>query len=148
AETEGNALFVAEVVRLLDAEGRLGEAGAALSIPPGVRAVIGRRLGRLSPECRELLAAASVLGRDFRLDVLARLAGLDRADMLDLLDEAATELAVVDVPRSPGRLRFGHALIRDTLYDDLAPARRDQLHRDVGRALEELHAANLGPRLG
>ncbi len=147
AETEGNALFVAEVVRLLDAEARLGEAGAALSIPPGVRAVIGQRLGRLSPGCRELLAAASVLGREFRLDALAQLAGLDRADMLDLLDEAAAERAVVDVPRSPGRLRFGHALIRDTLYDDLAPARRLRMHARAGAALEAAYAADPEPHL-
>ena len=147
AETEGNALFVAEVVRLLDAEGRLGEAGAALSIPPGVRAVIGQRLGRLSPDCRELLAAASVLGREFRLDVLAQLAGLERADMLDRLDEAASERAVVDVPRSPGRLRFGHALIRDTLYDDLAPARRLRMHARAGAALEAAYAADPEPHL-
>ena len=128
AETEGNALFVAEVVRLLDAEGRLGETGVALRIPPSVRAVIGQRLGRLSPACRELLSSASVLGREFRLDALAQLSGLDRADMLDLLDEAASERAVVDVPGSPGRLRFAHALIRDTLYDDLARARRLGMH--------------------
>ena len=147
AETEGNALFVAEVVRLLDAEGRLDETGAALGIPPSVRAVIGQRLGRLSPACRELLSSASVLGREFRLDALAQLGGLDRADMLDLLDEAASERAVVDVPGSPGRLRFAHALIRDTLYDDLAPARRLRMHARAGAALEAAYAADLEPHL-
>ena len=45
AETEGNPLFVAEVVRLLDADGQIGEADAHLRIPPGVRAVIGQRVG-------------------------------------------------------------------------------------------------------
>ena len=147
AETEGNALFVAEVVRLLDAEGRLGETGAALGIPPSVRAVIGQRLGRLSPACRELLSSASVFGREFRLDALAQLAALDRADMLDLLDEAASERAVVDVPGSPGRLRFAHALIRDTLYDDLAPRRRLRMHARAGAALEAVYAADLEPHL-
>ena len=53
AETEGNPLFVAEVVQLLDAEGRLADADAHLRIPPGVRAVIGQRVGRLSERCRE-----------------------------------------------------------------------------------------------
>jgi DNA-binding SARP family transcriptional activator/RecA/RadA recombinase len=147
AETEGNALFVAEVVRLLDAEGRLGETGAALGIPPGVRAVIGQRLGRLSPGCRELLSSASVLGREFRLDVLSHLAGLGRPELLDVLDEAASERAVVDVPRSPGRLRFAHALIRDTLYDDLAPTRRLRMHARAGAALEAAYAADLEPHL-
>ena len=109
--------------------------------------MIGQRLGRLSPACRELLSSASVLGREFRLDALAQLSGLDRADMLDLLDEAASERAVVDVPGSPGRLRFAHALIRDTLYDDLAPARRLRMHARAGAALEVAYAADLEPHL-
>jgi DNA-binding SARP family transcriptional activator len=147
AETEGNALFVAEVVRLLEAEGRLGEPAAALRIPPGVRAVIGQRLARLSPACRDLLAAASVLGRDFGLDVLQRLGDVDRDELLDALDEAVSERAVVDVPRSPGRLRFAHALIRDTLYDDLAPMRRLRLHERAGAAIEAVHGGDLSPHL-
>jgi DNA-binding SARP family transcriptional activator/tetratricopeptide (TPR) repeat protein len=147
AETEGNALFVAEVVRLLEAEGRLEDPAAALRIPPGVRAVIGQRLARLSPACRDVLGAASVLGRDFTLDVLQRLGGLERDALLDALDEAVSERAVVDVPRSRGRLRFAHALIRDTLYDDLAPMRRLRLHERAGAALEAVHAGDLSPHL-
>ena len=53
-------------------------ADAHLRIPPGVRAVIGRRVGRLSERCRTLLlVAASVMGREFGLDALARLSELD-----------------------------------------------------------------------
>jgi DNA-binding SARP family transcriptional activator/tetratricopeptide (TPR) repeat protein len=147
AETDGNALFVGELVRLLEAEGRLGEAAVALRIPPGVRAVIGQRLGRLSPACADVLACASVLGRDFRLDVLGRLAGLERDALLDALDEAVSERVVVDVPTSPGRLRFAHALIRDALYDELAPMRRLRLHERAGAALEDVYAADLSPHL-
>jgi DNA-binding SARP family transcriptional activator len=148
AETEGNALFVAEVVRLLEADGGLGDAASALRIPPGVRAVIGERLARLSPPCRDLLGLASVLGREFRLDALARLAGIERDAMLDVLDEAVAERAVSDVPRSPGRLRFAHALIRDTLYDDLPPMRRLRLHERAAIAIEEAYAAaDLDPHL-
>src|SRR5206468_2800637 len=36
---------------------------------------------------------------------------------------------------------------RDTLYDELAPGRRVQLHRRVGDALEELYADNVEPHL-
>jgi class 3 adenylate cyclase len=73
-ETEGNPFFVGELLRLLSAEGRLTEVGDGmtqrLAIPQGVRSVIGRRLGRLSPECKHVLTLASVLGREFRLDAL------------------------------------------------------------------------------
>ena len=68
-------------------------------------------------------------------------------EMLDLLDEALAERMVGDVPGSPGRLRFSHALIRDTLYDELGPTRRLRLHRDAVAALEGVHSGNLEPHL-
>src|SRR4029079_15296816 len=48
---------------------------------------------------------------------------------------------------APGRVRFGHVLIRDTLYDDLTAARRVQLHREVGEALEDLYSSAPEPHL-
>ena len=146
-ETEGNPLFVAEVVRLLAGEGQIAEQGAHLRIPPGVRAVIGQRVGRLSERCRDLLVPASVMGREFGLDALARLSGVSPDELLDFLDEAMAERVLGDVPGSPGRLRFGHALIRDTLYEELTPARRMRLHRDAAAALEAVYAAELEPHL-
>ena len=71
-ETEGNPLFVTELVRLLGDEQRLGGGPRAVAagIPQGMREVIAHRLRHLSPECRQLLTEASVLGREFRLDAL------------------------------------------------------------------------------
>ena len=146
-ETEGNPLFVVELVRLLDAEGQIGDPGAHLRIPPGLRAVIEQRVARLSNGCRDVLAHASVMGREVELDVLMRLRELSRDRVLDAMDEAITERILGGVPGSPGRVRFGHALIRDALYDDLAPARRMQLHRDAAEAVEAVHSEDLGPHL-
>ena len=112
-----------------------------------MRAVIGQRVARLSEPCRELLVGASVLGREFELDVVAGLSELGHDQVLDVLDEAMTERVMGAVPGSPGRLRFGHALIRDTLYDELTPARRLQLHRQAGEALESVHSPDLDPHL-
>jgi DNA-binding SARP family transcriptional activator len=145
-ETEGNPLFVTEVVRLLDAEGRRLDA-AELSIPPSIRSVISQRVGRLSDRCRGMLTLASVLGREFGLDALGQLSELPHDQLLESLDESMTERIVGEVPGSPGRLRFAHALIRDTLYDDLTPARRLQLHTQAGEALEIAYAAHLDPHL-
>ena len=151
AETEGNPFFLGEVVRLLAAEGRLPgadpEAISELGIPQGVQEVIGRRLGRLSDGCRRLLALASVLGREFRVDALERLSVLDADRILDLLDEAVAERLLGSAPSGPGRLRFAHALIRETLYGQLTAPRRLQVHRLAAEALESLYAPDCEPHL-
>jgi hypothetical protein len=151
AETEGNPLFVGEVVRLLTAEGRLADVDArglwTLGIPQGVREVIGRRLGRLSEECVRVLTLASVLGRDFGLDAAARLSELQADDLLELLDEAVAARVLAATPGTRGRLRFAHALIRETLYDGLTTPRRVQLHRRAGEALEALYEQDPEPHV-
>src|SRR5439155_26357332 len=143
SETEGSPLFVTEIVRLLAAEGRLSEPGVHLGLPPGVRAVIGRRVMRLSVRCRSALMLAAVLGREFALEPLARLAELSRVDLLRVLDEAVAERVVGAVPKSPDRRRFAHALIRDALYDELTPSQRLELHRRAGGAPEGAYAGEL-----
>jgi DNA-binding SARP family transcriptional activator/tetratricopeptide (TPR) repeat protein len=147
-ETEGNPLFVAEVVRLLASERRLGGAGdPPLGIPQGVRDAIGRRLGRLSGECREVLALASVLGREFGLGGLERMSGLARDELLERLEEAVAERVVTEVAGTPDRLRFSHVLVRDSLYESLPAPRRLRLHRRAAEALEQHHARHVEPHL-
>jgi DNA-binding SARP family transcriptional activator len=143
-ETEGNPLFVVELVRLLAAEGRLEEVAAApwrRRIPQGIREVIGHRLRQLSDDCKQLLSVASVLGREFRLDALERVSNRAREEVLDRLDEAQAARVVTDTPTGRDRLRFSHALIRDSLYGDLAGAERLRLHRRAVESLEELYQA-------
>ena len=148
AETEGNPLFIGETVRLLAAERRLDKPTTApIAIPQSVREVIGRRLRHLSNECNQLLALASVLGREFDLDALAGVSGLDRDAILELLDEGMEARLVSEVPGAIGRMRFAHALIRDAVYHGIARSRRVQLHRQVGEALEVLYASDLDPHL-
>ena len=148
-ETEGNPLFVGEVVRLLAAEGSLAtvdlESLWTLGIPQGVREVIGRRLSKLSSECTAALTQASVLGREFRLDALERL--VREPGLIDTLDEAVEARVLAPLPGARGRLRFAHALIRETLYDRLTSIRRVRLHRAAGEALESLYTAHPEPHL-
>jgi eukaryotic-like serine/threonine-protein kinase len=146
AKSEGNPFFVAEIVRLLSAEGELDTARGAIAVPQEVRELIGRRLAPLSANCRETLAIAAVIGRDFDLRVLQEVAGVSGERLLEALDEARAA-RVIGTP-ARGRYRFAHVLISDTLADGLPASRHLQLHRRVGEALERAFAGRLEPHLG
>jgi predicted ATPase len=138
-QTEGNPFFVSELVRLLAAEQRLEAGGLReAGVPEGIRHVIGRRLNRLSDAANASLAAASVQGRDFDLDVVARATGAPAGDVLDDLEEAMEARLVVEVEGRPGRFRFAHALVHETLYEELPARERRRLHDRMGAALVEL----------
>ncbi len=155
-ETEGNPFFVEEVVRHLMEEGLLGASGdapagapvqSAVVVPEGVRDVIGRRLSRLGDSCNGVLATASVLGREFSLDLLSRVDDLPREGLLDALREGVAARLLHEPPDAFGAFRFSHALVRETLYAELSALDRAALHRRAVEALEALHADDVGPHL-
>ena len=143
AETEGNPFFVEEVLRHLSETGRLDPDAplALVGIPEGVTEVIGRRLARLSDEANRTLGFASVIGREFSLDVLRRMSAASDEALLGAVDEAVAAALVAEVPGAVDSFTFSHGLVRETLYAELASSRRVRLHGQVARALEELHAS-------
>jgi tetratricopeptide (TPR) repeat protein/predicted Ser/Thr protein kinase len=149
--TGGNPFFVAEMLRHLRETGALAELrdGSVVStgLPEGVREVISRRVSRLSEGCRRAMNLASVLGREFDVDVLEALSELSEDEVLDAIDEARRAQIIDEVPSRPGRHSFHHALIKDTLYEGLAVSRRLRLHRRAGEAIERVTAHHAAPPL-
>jgi tetratricopeptide (TPR) repeat protein len=152
-ETEGNPFFVGQVLRHLvetravvqDDEGRWvpGPNAGHVGLPEGVREVIGRRLTRLSDDTNTLLATAAVIGREFDAALLIDASDGGAEAVFDALEQAEEARLLVPVLGRPGRYAFAHALVRSTLYDELATTRRLRLHRRVGQALEARDAANV-----
>jgi tetratricopeptide (TPR) repeat protein len=139
-QTGGNPFFLDEVVRLLVAEGRLDPNGliatGRLGVPVRIHDAIDRRLAPLSPACRELLEVASVIGLECRLGHLGALADATPAVLRSLLEEArAAGIVTLGAPPA-GRVRFVHALFRETLYGGLDDRRRIALHGALGHLLE------------
>jgi class 3 adenylate cyclase/tetratricopeptide (TPR) repeat protein len=147
-QTDGNPFFVGEIVRLLASEGTLTAGGSAaeLEIPQGVREVVGRRLDRLSEEANEALRVAAVIGRDFEEDLVWRVAQLTREQLMKAAQEAIAERLVTDL--GDGRFSFAHALVRDTLYEELSPPKCAALHARAGTAIEEICGGDVNERLG
>lgn len=146
ARTDGNPLFVSEVVRMLAEEEDLPEdaprsnTGALSLVPEGIREVIGRRLGTLSDECYRALAAAAVIGREFSVAVLEKvLADSSRKMIAEKLDEASLAGIVEDSLDNQGQYRFDHALTQQTMLGEQTTAHVARLHVKVLGALEAIY---------
>ena len=81
-----------------------GDEPPARHIPEGLRDVTGKRLSRLSAECNRVLSVAAVIGREFSLDVMRRVADPGEDELYASLEEAQGAAAV------PRRLRLTRAL--------------------------------------
>ncbi len=129
--TGGNPFYVRESARLLTSEGAL----VALSeVPEGVRDVLRRRLARLPESGVSVLRLAAMAGRESSVGVLVQAADSDEDGVLDALD-AGVIAGLLDEPR-PGRVRFVHALVRDTLVADVTRLRAARMHARIAAALE------------
>ncbi|HET9740117.1 MAG TPA: AAA family ATPase [Solirubrobacteraceae bacterium] len=145
AETGGNPFFVKQLARHLEEldGARIADAG----VPQGVRDVIAARVGRLSEHAGSVLGVAALIGRDFDLELLERVAGLPEDELLDVLDAAVRGALLAEVPSTPGRYSFAHALLRTTLEAELSATRRARLHLRIGEAIEQVHGARPDPWL-
>jgi DNA-binding CsgD family transcriptional regulator len=130
AASGGNPLFV----RLLVERGT-SATDEGLSGFPELRHMVLAQLGRLGHPARELLDAASVLGERIDPPLLAEVTGLASAEAGILLDQAVAQGVLLCAP-DIAALSFRHALVREAVYDELAPTRRMALHEQAARALE------------
>lgn len=144
--TNGNPFFVGEVLRHLAESGVLYQDDDGrwtsdldvedIGLPEGVRDVVGRRLSRLSPEANLALTVGAVVGPCFELRVLESIP--EAGDPLRILDALDEGVAAGLLAEDRGSYSFPHALVRQTLLDELSSTRRLRLHRSIGAALESI----------
>ncbi len=156
ARTEGNPLFVEELVRMLvderqlerDDSGMSAVRSSPLSLPPTIHALIAARIDRLEPAERAALDAGAVIDRSFGRGALVEL--VDGADpaALDAHLEALVrkQLIAPDGGRSAGgpTFSFSQALVRDVAYEGMLKARRADLHARYADWLERAEGERAG----
>ncbi|MEV1316419.1 BTAD domain-containing putative transcriptional regulator [Micromonospora arborensis] len=131
--TGGNPFYVREAAQLLASEGALV---AMSEVPEGVRDVLRRRLSRLPRTAVAVLRLAAVAGREADVETLVEAADADEDAVLDAL-EAGLVAGLLTEP-APGRVRFVHDLVRDTIYTDISQLRRSRMHARVATCVRRL----------
>ena len=155
--TEGNPFFLEESVRsLIETQAVAGQPGdyrltggvRDVEVPPAVQALLAARIDRLSPDDRQVLEAAAVIGTDVPLTLLAAV----QDDSGDALDESVARLQAAEFlyeksGATETEYTFKHALTHQVAYEGLPGERRRALHRRIVEALEARHPDQL-ERLG
>jgi len=145
--TDGNPFFATEILQHLKETGAIAKVSGVmgrtieieeLGLSEGIKEVIGQRLSRLSEACNRLLSIAAVIGREFDATLLAAIAELQGSELFDAIEDATRAQLVSESQEVSGRFEFMHALIRETLYNELSSPRRVRLHRRVADAIERL----------
>jgi serine/threonine protein kinase/predicted ATPase len=160
ARTEGSPLFLADLLRYLRERGVIAELAGRWSLarelpdlrrdlPESVRAMIHRKLERLSEDDRRLLTAASVQGQEFESAVVAGALRQDAAaveEQLQALDRVHGLVRLVREHEFPDRTltrryAFVHVLYQHALNTDVPPTRRAALAASLARVLEGHYGA-------
>ncbi len=145
---EGNPFFIEELLRsLIGAGGWDRQPVNELPLPRSVHDAVRRRTDRVSPEARQVLVPAAVLGQRFDFELLQHLTRRDEAELLQLLKELVAAQLVVEVEGPVDQFAFRHALTRQAVYEQLLGRERRGVHLRIAAALEQMSAGSVDPRL-
>ncbi len=148
--SDGNPLFLEESVRTLvetralvgePGRYRLARAGVPIVVPPSVQAILAARIDRLSPDDKQLLQAASVVGKDVPSTLLQAIADLSEDALRAGLNQLQEGEFLYESKLFPElEYTFKHALTHEVTYGGLLAERRRALHARMVEAIETQHA--------
>jgi predicted ATPase/class 3 adenylate cyclase len=146
AKTDGNPLFVEELTKAVleteilvkDSDGyRLSGPLPPLAIPATLQDSLMARLDRMAP-VKEISQIGAAIGREFSYSLIRELARCEEAALkhgLAKLEQAELVFRRGEPPEAT--YSFKHALVRDAAYESLLKSRRQLLHSQIARTMEE-----------
>lgn len=137
--TDGVPLFVEELSRSL-LERAAGKRTGVTEIPATLQGSLMARLDVLPPTAKDIIQAASVIGREFPREMLARVCERNRDEIDTALEALVTARLIVKGGMTAEMLTFRHALIQDAAYESLLRSRRHRYHEAIAHALIETQA--------
>jgi len=155
-KTEGNPLFMEEIYRALIEEGVLVRDGTlritqplnALKIPATVQAILAARIDRLPAEQKDLLETVAVIGKDFRLGLVGKVAARPQDELEHTLAQLQLAEFIYEQPATGDiEYTFKHPLTHEAAYNSVLIERRKALHERIAQGIEELDAKSLDDHL-
>jgi predicted ATPase len=150
-KSAGNPFYLEEVVRaLMDAEAVIPDPEhpgqwqvtakiSQITVPVTLHAAIVARIDRLTEDARQALQMASVIGRQFRLELLRHLSSAEAEIELWLAQlERGGLIRPSDISVDP-LYAFPDALVQEVAYDSLLVLNRQQLHQQIGELFEDFY---------
>jgi predicted ATPase len=138
--TDGVPLFVEEMTKaVLEAGANISTVSkVSLAVPATLHASLMARLDRLGPSVKEVAQIASMIGREFSYQLLFIVAGRSDGVLVNALDQLTDAGLMFGRGRPPeATYLFKHALVQDAAYGTLLRVRRQKLHADLARTIEE-----------
>ncbi len=140
-ESQGNALFVVESVRMLLERGNLYKeneewhlSAGILEIPTKYKDITLQRLNLLKLAQRRILEAASVIGEKFDVELLGTVVGQDDLIVLEELNTIARSSSIICVEKDS--FKFDHAKTRQAIYDEIPLPLKKGYHKRVAERLQ------------
>jgi class 3 adenylate cyclase/tetratricopeptide (TPR) repeat protein len=153
----GNPFFLEETVRtLVETKMLTGERGryrlvqpvSTIQVPSTVQVMLAARIDRLSPEAKQLLQIASVIGRNMPFVLLREIAEEPEEQLRSRLAQLQAAEFLRETALFPDpEYSFKHALTHEVTYSGVLQERRRALHVRIVEAIERLHADRLGEQI-
>jgi predicted ATPase/class 3 adenylate cyclase len=157
-KTEGVPFFIEEFIRSLkdlkiierkDNQYLFAKDFLEMTIPSTIQDVIMARVDALPEGAKEVVQTGSVIEREFSYKLIKRVTGLSEQELLSRLSVLKDSELLFERGIYPDtQYIFKHALTRDVVYDSILTRRREQLHEDIGNAIEEIYKESIDEYYG
>ncbi|MGH7306202.1 MAG: ATP-binding protein, partial [Candidatus Rokuibacteriota bacterium] len=149
--SEGNPLYVEEILRQLQETGGLAVEGgearlsrADVTVPATIHDIIAARVDRLAEGLKQTLQGAAVVGRRFGVSLVSRVLKVSPNEIRGHLRELHGLDFVFPSAEEPEPMySFKHALTQDVVYAGVLERRRRTYHTAAGLGLEELFSGSI-----
>jgi len=152
--TQGNPLFIIEILRKLVADHKITFNGKHWSIQPleegylpkSLEEIVTEKISSLDEDSRRILDQVSVLGEDVPLSTLIGSSDKVEANVLEFIDKAAAQgLLNTDFQLNDEVISFLGKRILEITYGAIEPERKEQIHERIGNYQETLYQQKLLP---